>query len=232
MSYRGLIAALALVGGCASAGSSPGNPPDAGSGTSMPDAGTTPVDAPSTPVDAPTVTPPDAPPAGCTMVTRNLLVNGSFDTAPVGMGWTETPIDPMYPIVTADGTLVQSAPNKAWMGGFEQVATDVLYQDIAIPASTTTLALGGYYEIRTGELPFLAYDSAKVQLTTTSNAVLQTVLDLDNLDSTTAWTPFTVGFATTYAGQTIRVRLTTTSDATDATSFYFDTLTLTATYCE
>lgn len=230
MSYQGILAALVLAAGCASAGSSLDSPDASTGGT--PDAGTTPDGSTTPPADAPPVTTPDAPPPGCTMMTRNLLVNGSFDTTPMGMGWTETPIDAMYPIVTADGTLVQSSPNKAWMGGFEQAASDALNQDVTIPASTTTLALSGYYEIRTGELPLLAFDSARIELTTTAGAVLQTVMTKTNLDSTTAWTPFTVGFATTYAGQTIRLRMSTTSDATNATSFYFDTLALTATYCE
>jgi hypothetical protein len=180
-----------------------------------------------------TTTPPDAPPNGCTTTTRNLLTNPAFDMTPVGMAWTQAPIDPAYPIITADGTLVQSAPNKAWLGGLARTpADDSLYQDVMVPPGTTSLVLTGFYEIRTGELINLPYDTVDVLLTTTSGTTLQSALALDNSDKTTAWAPLNVTFAQTYAGQTVRLRFQSSSDDTYATSFFFDSLALTATYCQ
>lgn len=188
------------------------------------------VDA-APPIDAPPLV--DAPP-GCTPMTTQLLVNGNFDGAPIGTGWTAAPIDAMYPIITADGTLIESAPNKAWMGGFEATPnTDTLYQDVMVPAGTTMLSLTGYYQVRTGELfDFLPIDLIDVDLTTPTGTVLESVLALDNGDKTTQWTPISKTFTNPHAGTMVRLRVTTDSDDVDATSFFLDSLALTATQCQ
>lgn len=237
MSYSGLLIAFAsaagLVTGCASAGSSLDEPVDA-STTPTADAPITPaIDAPITPaIDAP-ITPAIDAPAQCTVMTRNLLTNPSFDATPIGMGWVQAPIDPLYPIITADGTLVQSAPNKAWMAGLARAAAnDTLYQDVTVPAGATALVLTGYYEIRTQELGTTPYDNAKVELVQTGGALIQQALAKSNANATTAWTALQFTFATPHAGETIRLRLSTASDSTYSTSFFFDSLALTATYCQ
>ncbi len=189
------------------------------------------VDA-APPIDAPPLV--DAPP-GCTPMTTQLLVNGNFDAPTMGMGWTATPINAQYPIVTADGTLKETMPNIAWMGGWAQAApnTDELHQDVMVPAGTTMLSLTGYYQVRTGELfDFLPIDLIDVQLTTTTGTMLESVLALDNGDKTTQWTPISKTFAMPYAGQMVRLHVTTDGDDTDATSFFLDSLALTATQCQ
>ncbi len=237
MSYSGLLIAFAsaagLVGGCASAGSALEEPVDAPPGSPTVDAppGTT-VDAPITPaIDAPITPAIDAPPL-CTVTTTNLLMNPSFDGTPVGTGWVQAPIDPLYPIITADGTLVQSAPNKAWMAGIARAnANDTLYQDVTVPVGATALALTGYYEIRTQELAGV-YDRAKIELVQTGGTLIQQAFAKDNTNATTAWTALQFSFATPHAGETIRLRLSTASDTTDPTSFFFDSLALNATVCQ
>ncbi len=237
MSYPGLLIAFAtaagLVGGCASAGSALEETVDAPPGTPTVDAPITPaIDAPITPaIDAP-ITPAIDAPGPCTVTTTNLLINASFDGTPVGTGWVQAPIDPLYPIITADGTLVQSAPNKAWMAGLARAnANDTLYQDITVPAGATALALTGYYEIRTQELVGV-FDRAKIELVQTGGALIQQAFAKDNTHATTAWTALQFTFATPHAGETIRLRLSTTSDPTDSTSVFFDSLALTATICQ
>ena len=237
MSYSGLliasVTAAGLVTGCASAGSALEDGIDASTAPTV-DAPSSPtVDAPITPaIDAPITPPIDAPPQ-CMVMTRNLLTNPSFDATPVGMGWVQAPIDPLYPIVTADGMLVQSAPNKAWMAGLARAnANDTLYQDVTVPAGSTALVLTGYYEIRTQELGTTAYDNAKVELVQTGGALIQQALGRSNANATTAWTAFQFTFATPHAGETVRLRLSTASDSTYSTSFFFDSLALTATYCQ
>ena len=237
MSYSGLliafVSAAGLVTGCASAGSSLDEPVDA-STTPTTDAPSTPtVDAPITPnIDAP-ITPPIDAPAQCTVMTRNLLTNPSFDATPIGTGWVQAPIDPLYPIITADGTLVQSAPNKAWMAGLARAAaTDTLHQDVTVPAGATALVLTGYYEIRTAELGAVPYDNAKIQLAQTGGALIEQAWSKSNANPTTAFTALQFTFATPHAGETLRLRLSTVSDSTYTTSFYFDSLALTATYCQ
>lgn len=168
-------------------------------------------------------------------MTTQLLVNGNFDAATLGMGWTAAPINAMYPIVTADGTLKETMPNIAWMGGWAQAApnTDTLHQDVMVPANTTMLSLTGYYQVRSGELfDFLPIDLIDVQLRTTTGTMLESVLALDNGDKTTQWTPISKTFTQPHAGQMVRLFVTTDGDATDATSFFLDSLALTATSCQ
>jgi hypothetical protein len=234
MSYSAYLALALAVTGCAQAGSGAAiDQQDAGGGGGdRVDGGTDPipnVDA-APPIDAPPLV--DAPP-GCTPITTQLLTNPNFDATPIGMGWTAMPINATYPIITADGTLIQSAPNKAWMGGLETTPnTDQLYQDVMVPAGTTMLALTGYYQIRSGDIPFLPIDFIDVQLTTTTGTLLESVLALDNTDATTQWTPISKTFAMPHAGQMVRLHVSTDSDSTDATSFFLDSLALTSTKCQ
>ncbi|MBA3456264.1 MAG: hypothetical protein H0T42_24400 [Deltaproteobacteria bacterium] len=235
MSYPARLIAFAtsasLVIGCASAGSALDEAPvDAGVKVDAPTGPT--VDAPLTlPIDAPISPPIDAPPA-CTTTTTNLLTNPAFDMTPLGMGWVQTPIDPLYPIITPDGTLVQSAPNKAWMAGLARAnANDSIYQQVTVPAGTTSLVLTGFYEIRTQEF-IGVYDRAKIELVQPGGALIQQAFAKDNSHATTAWTPLSFTFSAPHAGATVRLRLSTASDSTDSTSFFFDSLALTATSCQ
>jgi len=226
----GTVVGAVVIAGCAQASSGTGAIDASADATANVD-GSVPIDAPGAPIDAPGAL-PDAPGGGCTVMTRDLLVNGNFDATPLGTGWVETLADPTLPVITPDGTVVHSAPNKAWMGGLTS-ATDALHQDVAVPASTTSLVLTGQYQIRSGELfNILPYDFGDVALTTSTNTVLQAVLAVDNTDAGSTWVPISFTFAQPHAGQTVRLRFATRNDSSGATSFYFDSLALTATYCE
>lgn len=222
-----LWATLALfVVGCATASrkeqhvsEDAGTRPPADSAPLAQDAAPTPVDAPS----------------GCTTTTVDILMNGNFDSATLGQGWTETPINPVtYPIISSDdGASVQSAPNDAWMGGIVS-GQDDLYQDIAIPASTTALRLTGYLDIRTSESTLfpLPYDTATVVLETPGGTTIDTILSLDNTQATGGWTPIDHMFTANVAGQTVRLDFKSSNDSSNPTSFLYDTLALQATYCQ
>ena len=179
----------------------------------------------------------DAPPGPCVNMTKNLLRNGTFETTPAGVDWNATPIDATLPIVTneAGGVAAQSPAYRAWMAGLEVPATtnkDVLYQDVAVPPMTTKLELKGSYEVRTGETGTNIYDRATVELTSTTNTQLELIKAIDDNGATTAWTPFNKLFTGAYSGMTVRLRFSTASDSLDATSFFFDSLELNATFCQ
>ncbi len=183
------------------------------------------IDAPA-PIDASTMID-----AACTPVTMQLLLNPSFDATPIGTGWVQTPVDPMFPLITPDdGVAEHTAPNKLWMGGILD-GDDEAYQNVTIPAGTNRLVLRGQLDIRSDEFFPGVYDHSTVALTTTANVVLETVLANDDDDETTGWTPFQKIFAQAYAGQTVRVRVRSDNDGSDATSFFYDTLVLEATIC-
>ena len=187
-------------------------------------------------LDAPML---DAPPDACVPTNAELLVNPALDLSPAGSGWMQTLIDPALPLVTGDGNLAEhSAPFKAWLGGivsdgFPATETDVLFQDVVVPATTTQLVLTAFYEVRSGEDPAetAVFDTAAIDVTRPNGTPIVTVRALSNLTPTTAWTMVTHTFAPNLAGQTIRVRMTSTNDFFRPTSFYFDTLSLRALHC-
>ena len=197
------------------------------------------IDAPM--IDAPMIDAPmiDAPPDACVPLNAELLANPALDLSPAGAGWQQTVIDPMFPLVTGDGTLAEhSAPFKAWLGGIESsgfpaTVTDVLYQDVVVPANTTQLVLTAYYDVRSAELTTetMVFDSAAIDVTQVNGTPIVTVRALSNLTPTTTWTMVTHTFTPNLAGQTIRVRMTSTNDFFRPTSFYFDTLSLRALHC-
>ena len=55
---------------------------------------------------------------------------------------------------------------------------------------------------------------------------------LNNTTTVGAWTALDKVFAGNLSGQTIRLRFTSTNDDSFVTNFFFDTLALTATYCQ
>lgn len=175
--------------------------------------------------------------AGCTVMTLQILVNPAFDLNPVGTGWVQTPQNAAEPIITdidGWGIVEHTAPYKAWLGGYASVATDVMYQDVAVPVGTTMLTVRGQYGIGTDELGTTVYDSCTVQLQNTSGGLLQSVMTISNVGATTtaSWRPFQSTFSMPYAGQTVRLHFRATTDSSLATSFFFDTLVLEATVCQ
>jgi len=182
--------------------------------------------------------PPAPPDAGCVLTVDNtsqLLTNGGFDMPPLGTGWSVTPANPNFPVISATPQIPAHSPSaKAWMGNFEGT-TDEIHQDFAVPASTTMLVVEGYYQLKTMEGPSLARDSGKVELVTTMGMVIETALALDNTQQDTMWTHFSHAFApanvTSVAGQTVRFRITTSNNQVQPTSFLFDTLLLFAAHC-
>ena len=190
--------------------------------------------------DAQVIVPPaDAPAVQPVCQDQQLLSNPVLDLNPSGMGWIQQNIDELAPIITGDdGVAEHSPPFKAWMGGLEAYdygvnsVTDTLYQDVTIPANTTQVRLTGVYEVRTMEVSATAFDTAQLAITQTDGTPLQVVRELSNLTPTTAWTAIDTLAPANLAGQTIRVRIVTSNDIIDPTSFYFDTLALTATICQ
>jgi hypothetical protein len=246
------LAAVVLLVGCASGRTNVA--PEDGDVTPLPDgsleipadaaadAKPQPVDAPPMPMpdamipaDAPPATPADAPP--CQVMTRQLLTNPVLDLNPSGMGWVQVNIDNAYPIITSDGFAAQSAPYKAWMGGFVApnlggTVTDVLYQDVTVPMGTTQLRLTGYYAVGTQETGTIVYDTGQVGLTQTNGTPIETAIALSNVTAVGTWTTLDKIFTPNLSGQTIRLRFTSTNDDSFVTNFFFDTLALTATYCQ
>ena len=98
----------------------------------------------------------------------------------------------------------------------------------AIPAGATNLTLTGSYRVMTEEL-FGSFDLAQIDLASTANSPFEVALAIDNGDDTDSWTPFTKTFGNAHGGETVRVRLSSASDDSARTNFFFDSLSLKAT---
>jgi hypothetical protein len=197
--------------------------------------------APDAAIDAPMIDAPmiDAPADACVPVTTQLLANPALDLTPMGTLWMQTPIDPAYPLITdQDGPAEQSAPYKAWLGGFVAptaggTVTDVLWQDFTVPAGTTQLTLSYYYLVGTQEstTATTAFDTASIAITQTNGTVIANLNSFSNLTPVAAWTPITVTVPQNLSGQTVRLRLTSSNDDSFVTNFFFDSFALNATHC-
>ena len=199
------------------------------------------IDAPpdARPDAPPDARPIDAPPDACVPQATELLTNPVFDLSPVGTGWTQVLIDPAGPIIGSDGLAAHTAPYKAWMGGYAgqdenaSTVTDQLYQDITVPIGTTQLVLTGYYAVLTTETTTTSvYDTDTADLTQTNGTPIENIHALSNLSGTAnMWVAFSHTFMTIPAGQTVRLRITSTNDVINASSFLYDTLSLKAMHC-
>jgi hypothetical protein len=257
MSRLGSIAwlfALGAVGACARGGAADGDADDTTDQTSDDTDDTDPVDAPRPDARPPIDSPPpiDAPPPvdaavdaptpdACVPGVTQFLMNPAFDSGPGT--WQEVPITDSngnpYAIVVAPpaGLPAQSGTFIAWLGGVFGFAvgqlqvTDEIYQIVGIAPGVTGLTLSGYWAVGTDEAADgEASDRFKLEIVSTTGQILQQVLLLDNTSQAApAWTAFSVPITANVVGQNIRVRATSTNDITLPTSFFIDSLSLSAT---
>jgi hypothetical protein len=171
--------------------------------------------------------------AGCTTMVLQRLTNPAFDLTPVGTGWVQTPHNAAFPLITGDDGLAEhTAPYKAWLGGWAEVSSDVMYQQVMIPVGTTQLTVRGQYAVATDEIGSTVYDTCNVELLNSSGGLIQSVMALSNVTTTATWTAFQLTFTSPQAGQTVRLNFRAASDSSFATSCYFDSLALEATVCQ
>jgi hypothetical protein len=198
----------------------------------VPDGG--PPDAPPL-VDAPIMI--DAPTPPCDV---QLLANGGFDQSTgSGTGKNITPWiqDPDDVVVTAAELAIngQPAPQAgnyaAWLGG-DIGRVDFVYQAIAVPAATRSLRLDGYMYVRTNEPVPATHDRLFVNVYNTNQSLLDTVATYYERDETSGWESFTLNIPGNYAGRTILLAFESENGFVYATSFFLDTLTVTARVCQ
>lgn len=204
-----------------------------------------PIDSPL-PIDSPppidgAIDAPTAQPDACVPGSTQFLTNPGFDTGPGT--WQEVPItDPdgvPFPIVVTapTGFPAQTPGYIAWLGGIfafqvqQFSVTDEIYQIVGIAPGATGLMLSGYWAVDTAEAADGdATDTFTLEIRSTTGALLQQILVLNNTAQVNpAWTAFSVPITANIAGQNVRIRATSTNDLTLATSFFLDSLSLSAT---
>jgi hypothetical protein len=202
---RALLGVAALLGGCLRL---PGSDvPDHSSDA-----------APSGAADASGGDAPAAP--------TDLLVNGDFDLGAVS--WTLGGTSPRI----VDGATAMLTPDSGeFVAELGRSNSDLewLRETVDVPPWTAELRIDGKECIATIETAADPVDTCQVLLLR-NGEVLESLRDRSNLDGAAActWAPFEAVATMPYAGQTITLELIATTDATNPTTCYLDTLTLTA----
>jgi hypothetical protein len=148
------------------------------------------------------------------------IVNGGFESG--ASSWTAS-----SGVITNDATYpAHGGTWKAWLNGYGATHTDSVYQSVAIPAAATSATLSFWLRIDSDETTTTtAYDTLKVQLRNSSNAVLTTLVTYSNLNEGSSYVQRTFDVAA-WKGQTVRVYFEGVEGSQVATSFLVDDVSL------
>ncbi|HJT66276.1 MAG TPA: S8 family peptidase [Pyrinomonadaceae bacterium] len=154
---------------------------------------------------------PPPPPPG-----TELLLNRGFESGNVN--WTAT----AGVITNSTGQTPRSGSFYAWLDGYGTTHTDSLFQDVALPASATSVTLTFWLKINTAETTTTtAFDTLQVQIRNTSNTVLSTLATYSNLNKSTGYVQKSFNL-TSFKGQTVRIYFLGNEDSSLQTSFVID----------
>ena len=154
-------------------------------------------------------------------ISTQRLLNTGFESG--AASWTAT-----SGVVTSDAAQAAHAGSwKAWLNGYGAARTDSLYQQVAIPSTVTSATLRFWLKVASDETTTTsAYDTLKVQVRSSTGAVLATLATYSNLNKGTSWLEKSFNLSA-YKGQTVRIYFEGIEGSTVATSFIVDDVTLT-----
>ena len=157
-------------------------------------------------------------------VGANVVANPGFESG--SASWTQSS-GAAAPIITVEPGIAHTGTSDAWLGGYT-AGTDTLYQDVVIPASAANVALQFWYRIDTSESSTTPHDRMDVFLTAPGGTTrLVTLFSYSNADDTGgAWIHTAAADLSAFRGQTVRLTFSAANDATSATSFRVDDISL------
>jgi len=159
-----------------------------------------------------------AKPAAPVVTASQLLGNPGFENGSSSPSpWTAS----AGVIDNSAGEAAHGGAWKAWLDGYGAAHTDTLSQTVTLPAALTTATLGFYLHIDTAESGTAAYDTLKVQIRSTSGAVLKTLGTFSNANAATGYSLKTFDVSA-FKGQTVQVTLVGAEDSSLQTSFVVD----------
>ncbi|MFN5029209.1 MAG: C10 family peptidase [Burkholderiales bacterium] len=131
---------------------------------------------------------------------------------------------------SATGALIVSSLRDALSGGWHarlggsNNANDVLFQTFTVPSAGATVNVNFWYKISTAEPASTgAVDTLKVELWNSSGTSrLAAFRTFSNLDFSSIWQKTPAFDLTPFKGQTVRLVLTASTDASNSTSFLLD----------
>ncbi|MEA2560329.1 MAG: hypothetical protein QOH06_1833 [Acidobacteriota bacterium] len=148
---------------------------------------------------------------------QQLLGNAGFETG-TASPWVAT-------AGVIDNTASQPARTgswKAWLDGYGTTHTDSIYQQVTIPAASSSATLTFWLHIDSAETTTTtAFDTLRVQIRNSANTVLATLATYSNLNKAAGYSQKSFSLAP-YIGQTIRVYFLGVEDSSLQTSFVID----------
>ncbi|WP_342120047.1 CehA/McbA family metallohydrolase [Pseudoduganella sp. OTU4001] len=154
------------------------------------------------------------------VIAQQLLLNNGFESG--STSWSAS-----SGVITNDSSVAARTGSwKAWMNGYGSAHTDTLYQQVSIPAGVASATLGFWLKIVSDETTTSqAYDTLKVQVRSSSGAVLATLATYSNLNKGSSFVQRTFDLSA-YKGQTVRVYFEGIEGSAVATSFIVDDVTV------
>jgi hypothetical protein len=164
---------------------------------------------------------------GSSTLPSDILLNGDFESGV--QEWTEYSSGD-YEIITNYYLWAYAGSWFAWLGGYDD-GTDIIYQDVTIPANAVSASINFMYQIDTEETDPYVYDTMKVAIVDPSNNyTLKTLVTLSNLDANSDWASSGTYDISQFAGQTVRLEFKAATDYALPTSFFVDDVSLSLTY--
>jgi subtilisin family serine protease len=120
----------------------------------------------------------------------------------------------------------RSGSSVAWLGGLGATNVDDLYQEVTIPANACSATFKFWLKITTTETSkTAANDTMSISVANTSGTVLSKLATYSNINKSTRYVQKSFNLIA-YKGQTIRLQFNAIENASRATSFFVDDLTL------
>ena len=156
----------------------------------------------------------------------NLVSNPGFESGTAG--WSQSATGGA-PIIYGDGLSAHSGSWYAWLGGYDS-GTDTLYKEVTIPSGVSSATLQFWYRITSREAATtIPFDVMTVSIANAvTGARLATLATFSNVNVTSGWVQSPSYSVAAFAGQTVRLVFSATTDVSDSTSFFVDDITLTA----
>jgi hypothetical protein len=164
---------------------------------------------------------------------QELITNGNFSSAGFSP-WSVTANSANLNAWFGPGYCGQTTNNGYYWVGDQSEQTGIdnaiegMYQQISIPANSSTVTLSFRVSISTLESNATPYDFLKINLLNSSGAFLQTLWSLDNsygnygIPGCGTWFVLSSSIPSTYFGQTVRLAFEATTDVTLPTIFRVD----------
>jgi hypothetical protein len=127
---------------------------------------------------------------------------------------------------TTTATPSRSGTARAKLDGYGTTHTDSLYQQVSIPATATSASLSVWLRVLSNSnSTTTAYDTLKIQVRNSSNAVLATLATYSNLNKGSSYLNKTFDLGA-YKGKTVRIYFEGIEDTQVATTFLIDDVSL------